>query len=222
MTRRTTVPLFPLPGVVHFPKTELKLHIFEPRYQQLIRDLQARDRGDRLIGMATLEAHGSGRASIYRSGTAGELIEVEPLEDGRSNIVLLGAFRFEIEQEVESPTPYRQARVIELEEKSVSPETEYALAQDVWDLSKDLKGELGERFPLTAERLSEFDHSRQLEELVNEIAANLALPTEHRIGLLGESLETRAISVLSMLRNQQSTLDLLRPFRGLAASPELN
>ncbi|MBP8155219.1 MAG: LON peptidase substrate-binding domain-containing protein, partial [Nitrospira sp.] len=46
------IPLFPLPNVVFFPKTYLPLHVFEPRYRQMVADAAA---GGQCIGMALLK-----------------------------------------------------------------------------------------------------------------------------------------------------------------------
>jgi len=60
------LPLFPLPNVVLFPGVFLPLHIFEPRYKEMVADALA---GDRIIGMALLrpgwEADYEGRPPIY-------------------------------------------------------------------------------------------------------------------------------------------------------------
>jgi Lon protease-like protein len=216
------MPLFPLPGVVHFPKTKLHLHIFEPRYRQLVSDLEALPLGERLIGIATLESSGSGRPAIYRAGTAGEMIDVEELDDGRSNIVIHGAFRFEIEEEIGAETPYRQARVVPLEERDCPSAAKEPLTHDLIELCRELIPDLENRFPLSAAEVEELSERAHLEELVNGIAAQIELPTHQRITLLCESIEQRAISVLSILRNQRNHLKLLRPFRKFSATPDLN
>ena len=105
------LPLFPLPNVVLFPDVCLPLHIFEPRYRQM---LSAALTGDRLIGMALLkagyEAEYEGQPPVYEIGCAGLITHAERLEDGRSNIVLHGIQRFRILGE-NHELPYRRARV---------------------------------------------------------------------------------------------------------------
>jgi Lon protease-like protein len=104
-----SLPLFPLPDVVLFPGMPLPLHIFEPRYRQMVKD--ALD-GSRLIGMTLLrpgwEADYEGRPAVYPSGCAGRIEQCEALVDGRFNIVLKGLFRFKIKDETEG-RPYRTA-----------------------------------------------------------------------------------------------------------------
>ena len=67
-----SIPLFPLPTVVLFPNVLLPLHIFEPRYRQMV---EAALGGDRMIGMVLLkpgyEADYEGSPAIYRTGCAG-------------------------------------------------------------------------------------------------------------------------------------------------------
>ncbi len=87
-----TIPLFPLPNVVLFPNVYLPLHIFEPRYREMVSD--ALD-GDRIIGMVLLrpgwEGDYEGRPAVYPVGCAGLISHAERLSDGRYNIVLQGA-----------------------------------------------------------------------------------------------------------------------------------
>ena len=105
------IPLFPLPNVVLFPNVFLPLHIFEPRYRQMVDEAL---RGDRIIGMVLLrpgwEPHYSGRPSVYPIGCAGVITHSERLDDGRFNIVLRGMEKFRITSE-EDGRPYRLAHV---------------------------------------------------------------------------------------------------------------
>ena len=105
-----TLPLFQLPSVVLFPNVFLPLHIFEPRYRQMIADALA---GDRIIGMVTLrqghEDDYEGSPPIYPTGCSGLITHVETLDDGRYNIILRGLEKFSIHSE-EVPAPGRQYR----------------------------------------------------------------------------------------------------------------
>jgi Lon protease-like protein len=109
----STLPLFPLPSVVLFPNVFLPLHIFEPRYRQMVSDALA---GDRIIGMVllqTAESEGEGRPAIYEVGCAGLITHVERLPDGRFNIILRGFEKFRIigEEAPSSDVLYRRALV---------------------------------------------------------------------------------------------------------------
>ncbi len=104
------VPLFPLPGAILFPRGQLPLHIFEPRYRQMVRE--AIDGGGH-IGMIQpqLPDRDDHQAPLYGVGCAGEIVGIEEMEDGRFNIVLTGTNRFRLLNEVELGTPFRNADV---------------------------------------------------------------------------------------------------------------
>jgi Lon protease-like protein len=106
-----SLPLFPLPNVVLFPGVYLPLHIFEPRYREMVRDALG---DDRIIGMTLLrpgfEAEYEGRPPIYPIGCAGLITHAESLPDGRFNIILQGLERFRVIREDYS-RPYRVATV---------------------------------------------------------------------------------------------------------------
>ena len=108
------LPLFPLPTVVLFPGVFLPLHIFEPRYKQMVTKALE---GDRIIGMTLLqpghdEAY-EGRPPVFDMGCAGLITHVERQNDGMFNLILRGLSRFRIDEE-EPPTDgvlYRIAHV---------------------------------------------------------------------------------------------------------------
>src|SRR5512141_347918 len=112
MNERILLPLFPLPNVLLLPETTLPLHVFEPRYRTMLADALS---GDRVIGIQLLNPaappDGAGRPAVFEIGCAGEIVRHEPLEDGRSNILLRGTFRYRIAGERETPAPYRMAEV---------------------------------------------------------------------------------------------------------------
>src|SRR6187397_393931 len=96
----SSIPLFPLPNAVLFPNVFLPLHIFEPRYRQMVADALA---GDRIIGMVLLrpgyEADYEGRPPIFAVGCAGVITHSQPLADGRYDIVLRGMEKFRVVSE---------------------------------------------------------------------------------------------------------------------------
>ncbi len=111
MQAHARLPLFPL-GLVLFPGVSIPLHLFEPRYRQLLVDVQA---GDRRFGIVCTLA-GMSEASLP-SGMAGcvaEVTQVETLDDGRSNIVIVGRERFALEGVTDSVAPYLVADVVPL------------------------------------------------------------------------------------------------------------
>ena len=105
------LPVFPLPNVVFFPKTYLPLHVFEPRYRKMVADATM---GERCIAMALLkegwESDYYGNPAIYSTLCVGRIMSVQPLPDGRSNILLQGLERCEIQRE-HFEKPYREASI---------------------------------------------------------------------------------------------------------------
>jgi len=96
--------IFPLAGALLFPRLNLPLHIFEPRYRAMISDSLARDRR---IGMIQPRSEGL-VPELFEIGCVGRIASVEALEDGRYNIVLEGVERFRIVRELDAATPFRQ------------------------------------------------------------------------------------------------------------------
>jgi len=108
MIGRLRLPIFPLPGAILFPRSQLPLHIFEPRYREMVRD--ALDGAGR-IAMIQPSAGADEGAPLYSVGCVGEIVGVEELDDGRFNIVLHGSARFRLIGEADLGTPYRNADV---------------------------------------------------------------------------------------------------------------
>jgi Lon protease-like protein len=105
------VPIFPLPNVVLFPGVPLPLHIFEPRYRDMVHDASA---GHEIIGMSLLRGDWQrdyeGHPTIFEIGCAGRIVNLERLPDGRFNIVLHGVREFSIQRQIYDKS-YRQAEV---------------------------------------------------------------------------------------------------------------
>lgn len=102
------LPLFPLPLVL-FPGVPLPLHVFEPRYRRLLADVRA---SNNLFGLSYFDANeGGDRPPVGQVGCATEVIEVQPLPDGRSNILTVGVARYQITDYVPRGEPYLVARV---------------------------------------------------------------------------------------------------------------
>ena len=112
------LPLFPLPNVVLFPNVFLPLHIFEPRYREMVADAVE---GDRLIGMVLLksgwERDYEGTPPVYPIGCSGVITHFDRLPDGRYNIVLRGLERFRILRE-DHAKRYRRAVVEALRDQT--------------------------------------------------------------------------------------------------------
>ena len=109
MSRLLRVPLFPLPGAILFPRSQIPLHIFEPRYREMVKD--AIDGPGRIAMMQPHRLDDDNRAPLYSAGCIGELVGIEELDDGKFNIVLHGSNRFRLVREVSGDSPYRCAEV---------------------------------------------------------------------------------------------------------------
>jgi Lon protease-like protein len=109
------IPLFPLSGVVLFPRVKTPLHLFEPRYRQLAADVLA---GERRIGMATVLPDHLGEIGgdppLASIGCCGVVTESQRLPDDTYNIVLLGEQRFRLVAE-QARSPDRLYRIGKIE-----------------------------------------------------------------------------------------------------------
>jgi Lon protease-like protein len=114
MLEEGLLAIFPLSNVALFPDLEIPLHIFEPRYRQMIADSLA---GARRIGMVTVRPEAAGDMAgdpvIFPIGCAGIITRAQQLPDGRFHLLLRGTERFRVEEEPPRPDErlYRAARV---------------------------------------------------------------------------------------------------------------
>tara|TARA_B100001121_G_C18475595_1_gene520023 strand:+ start:12 stop:629 length:618 start_codon:yes stop_codon:yes gene_type:complete len=99
------IPVFPLSGVIYFPKTNLPLNIFEQRYLDLVNDTF---NNDKLMGMVQSQKKAG---EVYKVGCLGKISDLQRSKDGRILINLTGITRFKILQEVENKKKYREFRV---------------------------------------------------------------------------------------------------------------
>jgi len=113
-----TVRLFPLPNLVMFPHVVQSLHVFEPRYRELLEDALAQDQ---LITMALLqpgwEADYDKRPPVFPVTCVGRVLTHSRLEDGCYNILLLGLRRASVIRELPAERSYRRAEVRLLEDR---------------------------------------------------------------------------------------------------------
>ena len=97
-----TIPIFPLSGVSFFPKTNLPLTIFEPRYLTLINDCI---KSNKYMGMIQSKGNST---DVYSVGCLGKITEHKKTKDGRILINLTGISRFEIKSEINNDKIYRE------------------------------------------------------------------------------------------------------------------
>lgn len=127
---KTILPLFPLPDVVLFPGTPLPLHIFEPRYKQMINTVME---SDKLFGVLLYDPHTSQAAAV---GSSAEILECEKLGDGRMNILTEGRKRFKVLRTIED-LPYLQGEVDWLEDEPADVDLE-PITKQVHDCIADI------------------------------------------------------------------------------------
>lgn len=117
-------PLFPLADVWLFPGEILPLHVFEPRYRQMVEDLL--DGPGRIVMGTVLAGHEHemlGAPPVYPIAGLGDIGRHDRLDDGRFKILLVGLGRVRVE-EVPTDTPYRKVQVTPLQEIDTQPTDE--------------------------------------------------------------------------------------------------
>lgn len=187
------LPLFPL-NLVLFPGTPLPLHIFEPRYRQMLADCLI---GDRRFGVvqpgSAVEAPDRGAV-----GCVAEIRANEQLPDGRSNILVVGGARFVVQRMLEDPAPYLVGLVEEFPEQPGTLPDETVLDEvrglfsRYYELYRQLYDAEPEEPELPAEAVPlSFAISAALEcdlSLKRRLLATRA--TEERVGLLVRLIPT--------------------------------
>lgn len=121
------IPLFPL-NLVLFPGTAVPLHLFEPRYRQLLKDVREAD--SRFGIICTIPGVAERALPHGRVGCVAEVTEAELLPDGRSNIVVAGRERFALAKFVSDEAPYHVVRGKPVEDNADESRVALALAAD--------------------------------------------------------------------------------------------
>ena len=101
----SVIPVFPLSGVIYFPKTNLPLNIFEQRYLDLVNDAYNKNK---LMGMVQSKKEGQ---AVYKIGCLGKISNYQKSKDGRILINLTGVTRFTIVNEIDNNKLYREFKV---------------------------------------------------------------------------------------------------------------
>ncbi|MEO7655351.1 MAG: LON peptidase substrate-binding domain-containing protein [Sphingomicrobium sp.] len=105
MSRVLRVPLFPLGGALLFPRSQLPLYIFEPRYREMVRD--AIEGAGQIAMIQPLREDDDNLAPLHTVGCIGEIGGIEKLDNDCFNIVLIGTNRFRLLAEQPLAEPYR-------------------------------------------------------------------------------------------------------------------
>lgn len=126
------LPLFPLPLVL-LPNEILPLHIFEPRYRQMLTDIELRRN---LFGVTFFEQEETfpDRPTIGSIGCAAEVRETNLLPDGRSNIITSGIVRYRLLEYVDAGTPYLTGAIEFFEDEKESDDQVQPVANEVFEL----------------------------------------------------------------------------------------
>ncbi|GIJ49934.1 hypothetical protein Val02_68200 [Virgisporangium aliadipatigenens] len=216
MTER--LPIFPL-GTVLFPGLVLPLHVFEPRYRELVRHLQELPADDpREFGVVAIqrgwEVEGSGPGgltaggslTLHEVGCTAEIRQVTEHPDGRFDLVTVGRRRFRLDGTDAGERPYMVADVTFLDEETGDSAAVDGLSATVLDLFQRYLGlmrretlEVGEQMPDRPDVLSYL------------VAASAALTLEDRQRLLAiDTTAARLRAERSLLRREVALLSRLR------------
>lgn len=201
---RGVAPLFPLPDFVLFPQVTQPLHIFEPRYRQMMADVL---KGDRLIALGTLkpnwdQLYDTKTAPVFSDVCLGRVMLDREMDDGKYIILIRGLCRARIRAEKLTTTPYRQVELeLRFDKYSNTPEIERS----------SRRAELLEALVAT---LPDVEKSRETTEaalrdlplgvLADLIASSLKIPTESMVSLLTENhVDLRTDLLLDLLRAEK-------------------
>jgi Lon protease-like protein len=190
----STIPLFPLPSVAVLPYLELPLHIFEPRYRDMLTDALA---GERVIGLVQLqpgfEADYAGRPPVFLIGCAAVVVRSEPLPDGSFDIIVRGFVKFRITGEIGGKA-YRLAQVEPIAEL-IDEDARAALHQERPLVEAAIAASLGvDPSSLRLPSLSD-------EDLVNSVVMNFDFdPVDRQLLIEQPGVLARARKLIEILR----------------------
>jgi uncharacterized protein len=176
----SALKVFPLPSAVLFPHSVLPLHIFEPRYREMVRDALA---GDSVMALGGLqpgwEGSYAGRPPLAPLLCVGTILWHEEVEDGRYNLLLQGVCRARVLQELPERKLYREVQAQLLPDAPYAGPEEESLRQAVFELAGRVPPSFAENLLPVAARASGG-------VLADVVAAALVPETERRLQLLEE------------------------------------
>lgn len=190
------IPVFPLSGALLLPSGRLPLNIFEPRYLSMIDDALAHTR---VVGMIQPRNADDPAAKpvVYSKGCVGRLTSFTEAPDGRYLITLTGVCRFEVREELDTVTAYRQFAVDYdgFGDDIGPPPDEHAIDRET--LTGHLRSYL-EKFSLQADW--DTIHQAPLGTLINSLAMICPFePGEKQALLEAETLKDRADALTTLL-----------------------
>ena len=207
-----------LAGRVLFPCTELRLPVGEPLFQELLLTPPE----ERFLGVLLALPKGPrGNGGIYAAGTVSRVLALE--NEGETTYARLrGDRRFELLAPPQA-VPFPQAPVRLLPEPPFDERAPLAraLRHSLEDKLDAARHALGSAFPLDGETLRRLSRA-PLEELVNRAAMALEVSELRELELLALPLPERGVEITGILRSRIKLVDLLRPYRHLAAAAEEN
>ncbi len=117
------LPMFPLPDVQLFPGAILPLHIFEPRYVEMVDHVL--ESPDNALAIATLrpgyESDYQGRPPVYNVMGIGSVIAAERKSDGRWNLLIKGLVRARMVDEYDADRAFREINAERIEDTESIP-----------------------------------------------------------------------------------------------------
>ena len=199
------LPLFPL-HVVLYPEMPLPLHIFEPRYREMV--MRCREENTAFGVVLIRDGEEAGAPAVpHAIGTTARIDHFEELPDGKMNIVVSGETRFRV-LETFHHQPYLTARVAPFREEEVDP----ARLQPPFDAVSGLfRDYLKTLFALTGRPLSALQLPQEPEHLSFAIATFLQIPLHEKQLLLEmTATEARLQREAEILRQEIEAQMLLR------------
>ncbi|MBN1590814.1 MAG: LON peptidase substrate-binding domain-containing protein [Pirellulales bacterium] len=212
------VRLFPIPNLVMFPHVMQPLHVFEPRYCDLLDDAL---QDDRFITLAVLapgwESDYEACPRLQPFGCLAKIVISQPLDDGTHNLLLAGLRRVCLLSELPPTKTYREAMAMVCEDMYPPDGADQRIS-----LTRDLHEQLSEllpQLPYAREELEQLLNTRMsLGVLTDVLGYSLNLELADRVTLLSEAnVHRRAELLLGHLKAARSDCRSNAP--GLACFP---
>ena len=198
---RGVTRLFPLGGVVLFPHAVLPLHIFEPRYIQMMNDAILSDRMITIIQPKSPIIEITNGPALESVGCLGHIIQHERLPDGRFNLLLAGLTRVSLVDEIRTPGRlYREASVNLVEEFGRS-EVSISSLEELSQRFLQLLDKTGYSSNSDKDLRRVFNESKDPSMMTDLVAQSLGLPPMVKQALLNEAnVPKRLEQILSVMR----------------------